>query len=171
MVVMDQHRGWELVADEKKRADKVVAAMADSINFATQASTMPPPPPPPAPPAPPGIILTYTCPSPIHMYLHTLIGRTKQGSTLDVISFTSTSNLLDISSASNKNQTHHITITTSEYAINPPPFNTLSLLKQNLSPHQHHQQLQKNNLILLLWIQTSVEDWIERLLCDEEDEM
>ena len=60
MVVMDQHRGWELVADEKKRADKVVAAMADSINFATQASTMPPPPPPPAPPAPPGIILAQT---------------------------------------------------------------------------------------------------------------
>lgn len=48
-----EQRGWELVEDEKKRAEKVVAAMADSINFTTQASTMPPPPPPPAaaPPA------------------------------------------------------------------------------------------------------------------------
>jgi hypothetical protein len=46
-----ENKGWELVADEKRRADKVVEAMADSINFTTQASTVPPPPPPPAPPA------------------------------------------------------------------------------------------------------------------------
>jgi len=46
-----ENKGWELVADEKRRADKVVEAMADSINFTTQASTVPPPPPPPAPPS------------------------------------------------------------------------------------------------------------------------
>ena len=76
------YRGWELVADEKKRADKVVAAMADSINFTTQASSMPPPPPPPpAPPAPPGIILAQAR---ISNYIHAL--RDQIGTRVGIVS-------------------------------------------------------------------------------------
>ena len=39
-------KGWEAVADESKRADTMMAAMADSIYFSSPASAPAPPPTP-----------------------------------------------------------------------------------------------------------------------------